>query len=90
MLKKMVPNIVFKRGKDAEVQTVTKDCLRFIAFEQGRLLVIKQLREKVDGDKITRMRDFPGFQKKLGTGATTFKMPTVIWNAKIVRVYHLN
>lgn len=90
LLKKMVPNIVFKRGKDAEVQTVTKDRLRFIAFDQGRLLVLKQLRDKVDGDKITRMRNFPGFQKKLGSGASSFKMPTVIWNAKVVRVYHLS
>ena len=92
LLQRMVPSIVFKkRGKDAAVQTVTKDCLRFLTFDQGRLLVIKQLREKVDGDKYTTMRNFPSFQRSVGSGGEkAFTMPTIVWNAKIVRVYHLN
>ena len=78
-----------KKGVEAQAQTATKDYLRYIAFDQGRILVLKQLRGKLEGDKITSTRNFPSFQRSVG-GSTNFKMPTIIWNAKIVRIYKVN
>jgi len=47
---------IFKKKKDAETQTIEKSRVRYITFEQGRMLVIKSLKDKVDGDKYTQMR----------------------------------
>lgn len=45
-----------KKGKDAETQTTKKNTVRFFAVEHGRVLVIKSLIDKLDGDKYSVMR----------------------------------
>ena len=75
-----------KKGKDLETSTVKKSRLRYITFDQGRFLIIKQLKDKIDGDNYSQVRDFPNFGRSQGTDVS---MPIISWNAKIVRVYNL-
>ena len=41
------------KGKAAQTEMAAKDRIRYIAFENGRMLVIKLLRDKIDGDKFS-------------------------------------
>ena len=77
------------KGKAAQTEMAAKDRIRYIAFENGRMLVIKLLRDKIDGDKFSQMRQFPNFQGPALTQAKDQQMPTIFWNAKITRVYDL-
>ena len=52
--KKLVAKL--KKGKDMETQTTRKNTVRFLAVENGRVLVIKSLIDKLDGDKYSVMR----------------------------------
>ena len=62
--------------------------LRYITFDQGRIIVLKRLRDKVDGDHYSQMRQYPEcFDKSIDEGV--MKMPELTWNAKIVRVYKI-
>lgn len=61
--------------------------LRFITVQNGRILVIKQLFDKIDGDKYSVMRQFPSFTRSMDDKKYT--LPTISWNAKITRVYHI-
>jgi len=44
------------------------------------------LKDKIDGDNYSQVRDFPNFGRSQGTDVS---MPIISWNAKIVRVYNL-
>mmetsp|Transcript_8579 Transcript_8579/g.13257 ORF Transcript_8579/g.13257 Transcript_8579/m.13257 type:complete len:129 (+) Transcript_8579:547-933(+) len=74
-----------KSLKSVETQTSEKCKIRYITFDQGRLLVLKRLREKVEGESYSEMRSFPTFARS--NDDEKYKMPSVVWNAKIVRVY---
>lgn len=52
--KKIVARI--RKGKDMETQTTMKNTVRFFAVENGRILVIKSLLDKLDGDKYSVVR----------------------------------
>ena len=52
-----------KKQKDGESQTIAKSRLRFLAFDKGRLVVVKALRDRIDGDKMTQLRHFPDFKR---------------------------
>lgn len=52
--KKIVARI--RKGKDMETQTTRKNTVRFFAVENGRILVIKSLLDKLDGDKYSVVR----------------------------------
>ena len=41
---------IMKKGKDAETETTEKSRLRYITFDQGRILILKRLRDPIDGD----------------------------------------
>ena len=41
------------KGKATQTEMAAKDRIRYIAFENGRMLVIKLLRDKIDGDKFS-------------------------------------
>lgn len=76
------------KGKDAETMTCPKSRLRYITFDQDRIIVLKMLRDKVDGDKFSQMREFPNFSRSMSD--KDYKMPMISWNAKIVRIYKLD
>jgi hypothetical protein len=77
-----------KRGVDQYTETTEKSMLRYITFDQGRIIVLKRLREKVDGDHYSQMRQYPEcFDRNVDEGL--MKMPNLTWNAKIVRVYKI-
>lgn len=81
----------FKNKKEMETSMVPKCRNRYIAFDQGRLLMIKRLYDTVDGDKVTEMRRYPGFKQTMSTNPDQrYDLPLVVWNAKIVRVYKLD
>jgi len=48
-----------KRTKEAETQTATKSRVRYLAFDQQRILIIKALTDKSTGENITKVRKYP-------------------------------
>lgn len=83
--KKLVAKI--RKGKDVETQTTRKNTVRFFSVENGRVLVIKSLLDKLDGDKYSVVRQFPHFQRSMDD--RNFTLPTITWNAKVSRVYKI-
>lgn len=83
--KKLVAKL--KKGKDMETQTTRKNTVRFFAVEHGRVLVIKSLTDKLDGDKYSVMRQFPYFTRSMDD--RNYTLPTIAWNAKVTRVYKI-
>lgn len=51
---------VLKRKKDIETQTPVKTFNRFIVVDQGRLLILKNLKDH-DGNKLSASRFYPEF-----------------------------
>ena len=73
--------------KSIETETISKSQERIIAFEHGRIVILKRLRDKLDGDHYSIMRQFPDFQRS--SDDKSYSLPTISWNAKICRVYKI-
>lgn len=74
-------------SKTQETQTLQKNHVRFITFDQGRILVLKKLRDPLDGDSYSETRQFPNFNRSIDD--KKYSLPLITWNAKIVRVYKI-
>jgi hypothetical protein len=55
------------RLKDVETSTQPKNTIRYLAFEQGRILIIKALRDKIEGEKYSQCRSFPHFASSMNS-----------------------
>lgn len=51
------------------------------------MIVLKKLRDPIDGDSYSETRQFPNFNRSIDD--KKYSLPLITWNAKIVRVYKI-